>query len=53
MQALEEEDNMPGSAQSGAAGGAAAGDAGGGFFKQKTAYVMESRDWSSDVCSSD
>eukprot|EP01048_Picozoa_sp_COSAG05_P040036 COSAG05_NODE_20273_length_281_cov_0.516484_1_plen_69_part_01 len=23
------------------------------FFKQKTAYVMESRDWSSDVCSSD
>ena len=25
----------------------------GGFFKQKTAYEMESRDWSSDVCSSD
>eukprot|EP01044_Picomonas_judraskeda_P042287 COSAG03_NODE_21693_length_301_cov_0.425743_1_plen_31_part_10 len=24
-----------------------------GFFKQKTAYGMESRDWSSDVCSSD
>eukprot|EP01048_Picozoa_sp_COSAG05_P014061 COSAG05_NODE_1559_length_4564_cov_2.602240_1_plen_33_part_10 len=24
-----------------------------GFFKQKTAYEMESRDWSSDVCSSD
>eukprot|EP01048_Picozoa_sp_COSAG05_P016504 COSAG05_NODE_2132_length_3505_cov_2.454492_1_plen_104_part_10 len=23
------------------------------FFKQKTAYEMESRDWSSDVCSSD
>eukprot|EP01048_Picozoa_sp_COSAG05_P040136 COSAG05_NODE_20389_length_280_cov_0.513812_1_plen_47_part_10 len=23
------------------------------FFKQKTAYWMESRDWSSDVCSSD
>eukprot|EP01048_Picozoa_sp_COSAG05_P043622 COSAG05_NODE_24226_length_253_cov_0.590909_1_plen_27_part_01 len=23
------------------------------FFKQKTAYGMESRDWSSDVCSSD
>eukprot|EP01043_Picozoa_sp_COSAG02_P108550 COSAG02_NODE_44585_length_365_cov_0.484962_1_plen_91_part_10 len=23
------------------------------FFKQKTAYAMESRDWSSDVCSSD
>eukprot|EP01048_Picozoa_sp_COSAG05_P037326 COSAG05_NODE_17334_length_327_cov_0.732456_1_plen_58_part_01 len=22
------------------------------FFKQKTAYEMESRDWSSDVCSS-
>ena len=22
-------------------------------FKQKTAYEMESRDWSSDVCSSD
>ena len=24
-----------------------------GIFKQKTAYEMESRDWSSDVCSSD
>ena len=24
-----------------------------GRFKQKTAYEMESRDWSSDVCSSD
>eukprot|EP01046_Picozoa_sp_COSAG06_P102311 COSAG06_NODE_48476_length_332_cov_0.433476_1_plen_27_part_10 len=23
------------------------------FFKQKTEYEMESRDWSSDVCSSD
>src|SRR3546814_7301865 len=23
------------------------------FFKQKTAYVMRIRDWSSDVCSSD
>src|SRR3546814_2719762 len=23
------------------------------FFKQKTAYEMRSRDWSSDVCSSD
>eukprot|EP01048_Picozoa_sp_COSAG05_P041245 COSAG05_NODE_21584_length_271_cov_0.267442_2_plen_25_part_01 len=23
------------------------------FFKQKAAYEMESRDWSSDVCSSD
>ena len=23
------------------------------FFKQKTAYELESRDWSSDVCSSD
>ena len=23
------------------------------FFKQKTAYEMEARDWSSDVCSSD
>ena len=23
------------------------------LFKQKTAYEMESRDWSSDVCSSD
>ena len=23
------------------------------FFKQKTAYEMECRDWSSDVCSSD
>ena len=23
------------------------------FFKQKTAYVLEARDWSSDVCSSD
>src|SRR5216110_2065765 len=23
------------------------------FFKQKTAYVVSSRDWSSDVCSSD
>ena len=23
------------------------------FFKQKTAYEMESRGWSSDVCSSD
>eukprot|EP01043_Picozoa_sp_COSAG02_P104570 COSAG02_NODE_40567_length_404_cov_0.662295_1_plen_46_part_10 len=23
------------------------------FFKQKTAYEIESRDWSSDVCSSD
>ena len=23
------------------------------FFKQKTAYDVESRDWSSDVCSSD
>eukprot|EP01048_Picozoa_sp_COSAG05_P040470 COSAG05_NODE_20752_length_277_cov_0.578652_1_plen_26_part_10 len=23
------------------------------FFKQKTAYEMESRDWSSDVCPSD
>ena len=23
------------------------------FFKQKTAYEMVSRDWSSDVCSSD
>eukprot|EP01046_Picozoa_sp_COSAG06_P118668 COSAG06_NODE_65855_length_256_cov_0.503185_1_plen_57_part_10 len=30
----------------GARGGA------GCFFKQKTAYEMESRDWSSDVCSS-
>eukprot|EP01048_Picozoa_sp_COSAG05_P041236 COSAG05_NODE_21572_length_271_cov_0.552326_1_plen_60_part_10 len=27
--------------------------AGSAFFKQKTAYEMESRDWSSDVCSSD
>eukprot|EP01044_Picomonas_judraskeda_P043432 COSAG03_NODE_22838_length_286_cov_0.866310_1_plen_30_part_10 len=25
----------------------------GAFFKQKTAYEMKSRDWSSDVCSSD
>ena len=24
-----------------------------GFFKQKTAYEIVSRDWSSDVCSSD
>ena len=24
-----------------------------GFFKQKTAYEMQSGDWSSDVCSSD
>ena len=23
------------------------------FFKQKTAYELVSRDWSSDVCSSD
>ena len=23
------------------------------FFRQKTAYELESRDWSSDVCSSD
>ena len=23
------------------------------FFKQKTAYEIVSRDWSSDVCSSD
>ena len=23
------------------------------FFKQKTAYEISSRDWSSDVCSSD
>ena len=23
------------------------------FFKQRTAYDVESRDWSSDVCSSD
>ena len=23
------------------------------FFKQKTAYVIPKRDWSSDVCSSD
>ena len=23
------------------------------FFKQKTAYAMDSRDWSSNVCSSD
>eukprot|EP01044_Picomonas_judraskeda_P026094 COSAG03_NODE_7799_length_872_cov_0.842173_1_plen_62_part_10 len=23
------------------------------FFKQKTAYVIRIRDWSSDVCSSD
>eukprot|EP01046_Picozoa_sp_COSAG06_P069305 COSAG06_NODE_18841_length_865_cov_0.688396_2_plen_42_part_01 len=30
-----------------------AGGGGGRFFKQKTAYEMESRDWSSDVCSSD
>ena len=33
------------------------GDKGGGggvfFFKQKTAYEIVSRDWSSDVCSSD
>eukprot|EP01043_Picozoa_sp_COSAG02_P119481 COSAG02_NODE_56147_length_287_cov_0.425532_1_plen_45_part_10 len=28
-------------------------EAGCHFFKQKTAYEMESRDWSSDVCSSD
>ena len=26
---------------------------GDGFFKQKTAYEIVSRDWSSDVCSSD
>eukprot|EP01043_Picozoa_sp_COSAG02_P062279 COSAG02_NODE_8553_length_2526_cov_1.248455_1_plen_28_part_10 len=24
-----------------------------GFFKQKTAYGIRIRDWSSDVCSSD
>eukprot|EP01044_Picomonas_judraskeda_P046821 COSAG03_NODE_26321_length_260_cov_0.515528_1_plen_40_part_01 len=24
-----------------------------GFFKQKTAYEIRIRDWSSDVCSSD
>ena len=33
------------------------GGGGGGvfffFFKQKTAYEIVSRDWSSDVCSSD
>ena len=31
------------------------GGVGGGFFffKQKTAYEIVSRDWSSDVCSSD
>ena len=34
------------------------GEEGGGggvffFFKQKTAYEIVSRDWSSDVCSSD
>ena len=35
------------------------GEVGGGggvvffFFKQKTAYEIVSRDWSSDVCSSD
>ena len=39
------------------AGGWGGGGVGGGgfffFFKQKTAYEMCGRDWSSDVCSSD
>ena len=37
-------------------GGGGGGCGGGGcffFFKQKTAYEIVSRDWSSDVCSSD
>ena len=38
-------------------GGCGGGWGGGGgvffFFKQKTAYEFVSRDWSSDVCSSD
>ena len=37
-------------------GGGGGGGGGGGFFfffKQKTAYEIVSRDWSSDVCSSD
>ena len=37
-------------------GGGVCGGGGGGvvfFFKQKTAYEMCGRDWSSDVCSSD
>ena len=36
-------------------GGGVGGGGGGGFFffKQKTAYEMCGRDWSSDVCSSD
>ena len=39
--------------------GVGGGGGGGGcvffffFFKQKTAYEIVSRDWSSDVCSSD
>ena len=40
----------------GRGGGGRGGGGGGGcffFFKQKTAYEMCGRDWSSDVCSSD
>ena len=45
---------------SGGVCGGVGGGGGGGvgvffffFFKQKTAYEIVSRDWSSDVCSSD
>eukprot|EP01043_Picozoa_sp_COSAG02_P129492 COSAG02_NODE_67069_length_254_cov_0.496774_1_plen_35_part_10 len=34
-------------------GGARSDVRGDGFFKQKTAYEIRIRDWSSDVCSSD